>query len=102
MGSVVGSDGAKALVVIGLVGFALAQAVFGLGTTLPILYGAPLLGGAFAAALLTASATYVADWLPEDTRSWGMAWRNASISLGVIAGPAMSGLFARDGVVTKF
>jgi len=86
--------GRKPLVVAGLVGFAVAQVAFGLGTTLPVLYGARLVGGAFAAALLTASAAYVADWLPEEHRSWGMAWRNTAISLGVVVGPAMSGFLA--------
>lgn len=87
--------GRKPLVVIGLGGFALSQAVFGLGTSLPLLYGARLAGGVFSAALLTSSAAYVADALPPARRGQGMAWRGTALNLGVVAGPLLSGLLAR-------
>lgn len=87
--------GRKPLVVIGLGGFALAQAVFGLGTSLPLLYGARLVGGVFSAALLTASSAYVADTLPEETRGRGMAWLGTAQSLGFVVGPMLSSLLAR-------
>lgn len=87
--------GRKPLVVIGLGGFALAQAVFGLGTSLPLLYGARLAGGVFSAALLTASSAYVADTLSEEMRGRGMAWLGTAQSLGFVVGPMLSSLLAR-------
>ena len=87
--------GRRPLLIAGLSGFALAQAVFGLGTSLSLLYGARLVGGASSAALLTASAAYVADVLPPIRRGQGLAWRGTALNLGVVAGPLLSGLLAR-------
>jgi Arabinose efflux permease len=87
--------GRKPLLIVGLGGFAMAQAAFGLGTSLPLLYGARLVGGASSAALLTMSAAYVADTLPVGQRGVGMAWRGTALNLGVVAGPLLSGLLAR-------
>lgn len=87
--------GRKPVVVLGLGGFALAQAVFGLGTSLPLLYGARLVAGVFSAALLTAASAYIADTLPEETRGRGMAWMGTALSLGFFVGPVLSGLLAR-------
>lgn len=87
--------GRKPLVVIGLAGFAMAQAVFGVGTSLPLLYGARLVAGVFSAALLTGASAYIADTLPEQTRGRGMAWMGTALSLGFFAGPVLSGLLAR-------
>ena len=87
--------GRKPLLIVGLGGFAVAQAAFGLGTSLPLLYGARLVGGASSAALLTTSAAYVADTLPVGQRVVGMAWRGTALNLGVVAGPLLSGLLAR-------
>lgn len=88
--------GRKPLVVVGLVGIALSQVVFGLGTSLGLLYGARLLGGAFAAALLVAATAAVADAVPEGGRGRAMAWQGTAVSLGFVAGPALGGLLAQD------
>lgn len=87
--------GRKPLIVIGLGGFALTQAIFGLGTSLPLLYGARLIAGVFSAALLTAASAYVADTLPSTVRGRGMAWMGTALSLGFFVGPVLSGLLAR-------
>ena len=88
--------GRKTLVVLGLVGVALSQAAFGLGTSLPLLYGARLTSGAFAAALVVAATAAVADAVPAGERGRAMAWLGTSVSLGFVAGPALGGLLARD------
>lgn len=87
--------GRKPVVLASLAGYAISMAIFGLGTTLPVLYSARLLGGVFAAGMLPAVAAYVSDVLPEGERSRGMAWMNAAAAMGVVAGPAVSGLLAR-------
>ncbi|MEX0601288.1 MAG: MFS transporter, partial [Rhodothermales bacterium] len=87
--------GRKPLIVIGLGGFAAAQAAFGLGSSLPLLYAARLVAGIFSGALLTGSSAYVADTLPESTRGRGMAWMGTALSLGFFVGPVLSGLLAR-------
>lgn len=87
--------GRKPVLALGLGGFAVSQAVFGLGTSLPLLYGARFVGGVFSAAILTASSSYVADLLHGDRRSRGMAWLGTAQSLGFVVGPVMSGILSR-------
>ena len=87
--------GRKALVVLGLVGVALSHVAFGLGTSLALLYGARLVGGAFAAALVVAATAAVADAVPAGERGRAMAWLGTAVSLGFVAGPALGGLLAR-------
>jgi DHA1 family multidrug resistance protein-like MFS transporter len=87
--------GRKSLVVFGLVGVALSQVAFGLGTSLGLLYGARLVGGAFAAALLVAATAAVTDAVPIGDRGRAMAWLGTAVSLGFVAGPALGGLLAR-------
>jgi MFS family permease len=88
--------GRKPFLLIGLVGFALSQMLFGLGTSLGVLYLARLAGGGAAAALLTASSAAVSDLFDGPRRREGMAWKGTAASLGVVVGPAMSGLLIRD------
>lgn len=89
-------NGRKPLVVWGLSGFAVAQALFGLGASLTFLYAARLAGGVFSAALLVATSSYIADTTPPGSRGRMMALQGAAISLGFVAGPAMGGMLARS------
>ena len=88
--------GRKTLVVVGLIGVALSHVAFGLGYSLPLLYGARLAGGAFAAALVVAATAAVADAIPPGERGRAMAWLGTAVSLGFVAGPALGALLARD------
>lgn len=87
--------GRRPLLLVGLVGFAVSQAAFGLGTSLSLLYPARIVAGGSAAALLTASSAVVADVLREEDRARGLAWIGTASSLGVVVGPAMSGFLSR-------
>lgn len=89
-------QGRKSLVVLGLIGVAVSQIAFGLGSSLPLLYGARLVGGAFAAALVVAGSAAVADTVQAGERGRAMAWLGTSASLGFVAGPALGGLMAQD------
>lgn len=87
--------GRKPFLAAGLGGFAAAQAVFGLGSSLTLLYVARLTAGIFSGALLTAGFAYVADSLSPESRGRGMAWLGTAISLGFFIGPVLSGLLAQ-------
>lgn len=87
--------GRKRLVVIGIGGSALAQVFFGLATTLPLLYGARVLGGIVSSAIFPAASAYVADSTTPRERSRGMAWLGTALSLGVVVGPALGAALAR-------
>lgn len=86
--------GRKPLVLIGIAGFSIAQALFGLATSLWLFYGARIIGGIFSSAMFPAATAYVADVTTEDERSRGMAWQGTAVSLGVVFGPAFGGLLA--------
>ncbi len=88
--------GRKPLVLIGIAGFAIAQALFGLANSLWMFYGARIIGGIFSSAMFPAATAYVADVTTEDERSRGMAWEGTAVSLGVVFGPAFGGLLARS------
>ena len=87
--------GYRATLLGGLGGLAATQAAFGLTSSLPLLYALRFLGGTGAAALIVAATLYVTDRTTEQDRTHGMAWFGTSISLGLIAGPAMAGVISR-------
>lgn len=87
--------GRDRLVVAGLVGVALSQVIFGLGTSLPLLYGARFVGGAFASGVVVVATAVIADAVPAGSRGRAMAWQGTAVSLGFVAGPALGGLLAQ-------
>ena len=89
--------GRRRMVLVGIGGAAVAQALFAVATSLPTLYGARILGGLLSAAIFPAAAAYVADSTSEDQRGRGMAGLGTAVSLGVVVGPALGGVLARTG-----
>lgn len=87
--------GRRPLILIGIAGYVVAQVMFGLATSLWLLYAARIVGGILSSATLPASAAYVADMTTEKERSRGMAWLGTAASLGVVVGPAIGGLLSR-------
>lgn len=87
--------GRRPLILIGIAGYVIAQALFGLATSLWLLYAARILGGVLSSATLPVSAAYVADRTTEKERSRGMAWLGTAGSLGVVVGPALGGILSR-------
>ena len=87
--------GRRPLILIGIAGYVVAQILFGLATSLWLLYAARILGGVLSSATLPVSAAYVADMTTEKGRSRGMAWLGTAVSLGVVVGVALGGLLSR-------
>lgn len=90
--------GRRATLLGGLAGLAATQAAFGLSTSLRLLYALRFLGGVATAGLLVAATTYVADRTTDQDRARGMAWFGTTVSLGLIAGPAIAGVLSRPGI----
>ncbi|MDP9172716.1 MAG: MFS transporter [Planctomycetota bacterium] len=84
--------GRRRLLLIGIAGSAVAMILFGVSTSLRMLYIARIIGGILSSATVPAAAAYVADVTDAATRSRGMAWLGSSVSLGVIAGLALGGI----------
>ncbi len=88
--------GRRPLILIGIAGYVVAQVMFGLSTSLWLLYAARIVGGVLSSATLPVSAAYVADMTTPEQRSRGMAWLGTAVSLGVVVGPALGGLLSRS------
>ena len=84
--------GRRPLLLLGIAGYALAQLLFGLATSLLLLYSARILGGILASATTPAATAYVADATSEKERARGMAWLGTAVSMGAVAGLALGGL----------
>ena len=87
--------GRRPLILLGIAGYVVAQVIFGLSTSLGLLYIARIIGGVLSSATLPVSAAYVADMTTKEERSRGMAWLGTAASLGVVVGPALGGLLSR-------
>jgi DHA1 family multidrug resistance protein-like MFS transporter len=79
-----------------LSGFSASQILCGFATGLPFLYAGRILGGAFSGAMFPIAAGSVAAALPGHRQAQGMAWLSASAALGVVAGPILGGMSARQ------
>ncbi len=86
--------GRKLSILIGLAGFSVGFALFGLADTYREFLGARILGGIFAAATLPAIFAYVTDVSTPEKRSMSMGIVGASIGLGVVMGPAFGGFIS--------
>jgi len=87
--------GRRPLILIGIAGYVITQMLFGLATSLWLLYAARILGGVLSSATLPVSAAYVADMPAVEERGRGMAWLGTAVSLGVVVGPALGGMLSR-------
>ena len=87
--------GRRPLILAGIAGYVVAQVMFGLSTSLWMLYAARVVGGILSSATLPTSAAYVVDMTTKDERARGMAWLGTATSLGVVVGPALGGLLSR-------
>lgn len=87
--------GRRPLILIGIAGYVVAQVMFGLSTSLWLLYAARIVGGMLSSATLPVSAAYVVDMTMKEERGRGMAWLGTAASLGVVVGPALGGLLSR-------
>lgn len=87
--------GRRPLILVGIAGYVVAQILFGLATSLWLLYAARILGGILSSATLPVSAAYVADLTRDKERGRGMAWLGSAVSLGFVVGPALGGLLSR-------
>ncbi len=87
--------GRRPLILIGIAGYVIAQVLFGLSTSLWLLYVARIVGGILSSATLPVSAAYIVDMTTTEERSRGMAWLGTAASLGVVVGPALGGLLSQ-------
>ena len=86
------SLGRRPLLAMGLIGFAVGQALCGVATSLLTLYAIRLGTGIFSAAIIPAAFAFVADTTSDEDRTRGMAHLSAAAGIGFVIGPAIGGL----------
>lgn len=83
--------GRKPVLLIGLLGFGVSFALFGLATKLWMLFAARTLGGILSAATLPTVLAYVADTTDVKSRGKGMGIIGAASGIGITFGPVIGG-----------
>ncbi|MED4751962.1 MFS transporter [Brevibacillus choshinensis] len=94
--------GRKKMIIIGLFLFAVSELIFGLGTTVSVLYIARVLGGISAAFIMPGVTAYIADVTSDEERPQAMGYMSAAISTGFIIGPGIGGFLAEYGIRMPF
>ncbi len=94
--------GRKPVLAAGLVGFGLSFIIFGLSTSLWMLFVSRIVGGILSAGIFPASFALIADITEPGERGKIMGWMGAAAGLGIIFGPAICGVFVPFGMSVPF
>lgn len=94
--------GRKPVLIIGLLGNALSMLLFGLSTSLWMLYVFRALSGILSSATLPAAMAYVGDSTSEDQRGGGMGLMGAAMGLGMVLGPGLGGWLGGQSLAAPF
>ncbi len=89
--------GRRPVIIIGLFGSVLSFLVFGLSTSLAMLFASRILSGIFTAATLPTAQAYMADITEEKDRAKAFGLLGMAFGLGFIFGPALGGLLSHNG-----
>lgn len=90
------------MIVIGMIVFAVSEALFGFAESPVLLFVSRLLGGISAAMIMPAVMAYAADITTKEQRAKGMGFINAAITTGFIIGPGIGGYIAEFGIRVPF
>lgn len=101
-GRLADSFGRKRMIVLGMIVFALSEALFGLASDPVLLFASRMLGGISAALIMPAVMAYAADVTSKEERAAGMGYINAAITTGFIIGPGIGGYIAEFGIRVPF
>lgn len=83
--------GRKPVLMVGVLGNALAQTLFGLSSQLWMLFAARILAGVLSSAVLPTAMAYISDSTKEKDRGAGMGILGAAMGLGMVLGPGVAG-----------
>lgn len=89
--------GRRPVMLVGLAGSALAFLMFGLSSTLVMLFAARILAGILSSATLPTAQAYIADTTSLEDRAKGMGLIGAAFGMGFIFGPALGGILTKYG-----
>ncbi len=86
--------GRRKIIMLGVLGNALAQILFGLSQSLWMLFAARLLAGILSSATLPTAMAYISDSTEEYERGAGMGAVGAAMGIGMVLGPGLGGWLA--------
>ncbi|WP_379139611.1 MFS transporter [Paenibacillus sp. sgz500992] len=90
--------GRKSMIISGLFLTVIADLLFAVSATLPLLYIARFIGGIGIGLMVPSNMAYVADITTQETRAKGMGLLGASMNLGMVLGPGLGGIIAEFGI----
>ncbi|NMG29971.1 MFS transporter [Aromatoleum evansii] len=89
--------GQRPVLLTGLAGYVVTLLLFGLSLSLGQAYAMRIASGVFAAAVLPVAMAFAGASHPTERRARRFAWLSAASGLGLLAGPALSGITTREG-----
>ena len=101
-GSLSDRYGRKPILMIGVLGNALAQLFFGLSTELWMLFVARALAGILSSATLPTAMAYIGDSTSKEERGGGMGIIGAAMGIGMVIGPGLGGWLGGKSLATPF
>ncbi|OGO27043.1 MAG: hypothetical protein A2Z16_01575 [Chloroflexi bacterium RBG_16_54_18] len=94
--------GRKPILMLGVLGNAIAQLLFGLSTQLWMLFAARALSGILSAATLPTAMAYIGDTTSHKQRGGGMGIIGAAMGIGMVIGPGLGGLLGGTNLSAPF
>ena len=94
--------GRKPVLMIGVLGFALTQLLFGLSTAFWMLLASRVLAGVLSSATLPTAMAYIGDSTTERDRGGGMGIIGAAMGVGMVLGPGIAGWMASYSLALPF
>ncbi len=94
--------GRKPVLLIGVLGYAIAMFIFGLATQFWMLFVARTFSGVLSSAVMPTAMAYMSDNLPENERSGAMGKLGAAVGVGVVLGPLLAGFLSTSSLSLPF
>jgi MFS transporter, DHA1 family, multidrug resistance protein len=101
-GSLSDRYGRKPILMLGVLGNAIAQLLFGFSSALWMLFAARALAGILSSATLPTAMAYVSDSTSTEERGGGMGMIGAAMGIGMVLGPGLGGVLAARSLSTPF
>ncbi|MCS6907566.1 MAG: MFS transporter [Anaerolineales bacterium] len=101
-GSISDRHGRKPILMLGVLGNAIAQLLYGLSTHLWMLFAARALAGILSSATLPTAMAYIGDSTEQSERGGKMGMIGAAMGLGMVVGPGLGGWIAHLSLSAPF
>ena len=94
--------GRKYLLVVGALGNAVSNLIFGMATNLTLMFVSRILAGIFSSATFPTAMAYISDNTDERSRGGGMGIIGAAMGVGMVLGPGLGGWLGGQNLAFPF